>query len=347
MAFLKLFPPLSLAVLAGSMPLIAVSQANTVDSLKAVVAEQRALMVQADSNGQLQTAFEARVHLASLERKTEALALLKQAAALADSLDRPDLGTMARRLLAGRYASSGSYAAAYSEALSADSLRALYDEREADRWQDEQAMQLHRSAARQDSLLQAASQRERGMAQAIVDLQRRSDGWMYGAIAALLVGLLLVIGLLYRLGKVEKKRRAAVEDLRLERAKPRNAITGGTRRISKDEAVCTFPAPVTATAPEHPVDEAMEPVASGMFRKEGPERLSTLIDARKRGDDAKVLRVVATLRPQLLAFDAERYGPLIARLKAPDATADTERWNADLDTLEDAIKRLLARKGGH
>lgn len=347
MAFLKFSRLLSLAALVGGTPLIVVSQATQEDSLKAVVAGQRALMVQADSTGQLQTAFDARIHLASLARKPEAEVLLKQAAALADSLDRPDLGAMARRILARRYARSGQHAAAYAESVLADSLQAVGDQREAAHWEDHHAKELQSMAMERDSLVQLGAERERRMAQAIVDLGERADAWMYAAFAALITGLLLVIGLLYRMGHVGKKRRAEIDELKVKLAQQQQPDPSGIRPSNLGKPICTLPFPGASNPVQDAVDLAMRPVAKGMFSKDAPERLSTLQDARKRGDNEKLLRVVATLRPYLLGVDAERFSPLIARLKAPGAADKAELWNADLDTLEAALRELLPGRADH
>lgn len=276
------------------------------------------------------------MQLASLSGRAEGNALLKQAAALADSMDRPDLGAMARRVLATRMAQAGAFSTAYAEVLLADSLRAVSNGREASLAEDRQAEELRRLVAERDSLELAAGSRERGMAQAIAVLQQQSDNWMYSAIAALVTGLLLVIGLLYRMGRTSAKLRGAISELRAE--------------VDTLKAKSVRPAPVAPAKPEAPsavvaAEAAMEKVAGDKFRQDAPERLTTLQEARKRGDVDKALRVLATLKPQLLAYDAARFSPLITSLRAPNAPAHAAQWNADLDQLEAAIRELWAHHG--
>jgi HPt (histidine-containing phosphotransfer) domain-containing protein len=78
-----------------------------------------------------------------------------------------------------------------------------------------------------------------------------------------------------------------------------------------------------------------------LVRRRGAERLSTLRDARQRGDHDKVIRVVHSLKPQLVGLDAEYYTALCARLVAQGAPQNGS-WNADLDALERGMGQLLA-----
>jgi hypothetical protein len=313
----------------GMAPVLA--QSSTPDSIKAVIKAQRAALAKADSLGNASAAFEARMHLATLTGTAEAATLLHQAGAIADSLDRPDLGAMASRVLAARQAATGKFSAAYTASVVADSLQVVSSKREAALAEDQQGRELRRAELERDSVLQATGVRERGMARAITALQREADNWKYSAIAALATGLLLVIGLLYRMGRTSGKLRSAIAELRVE-------VEALKVRAAK-------PVPKTEEAPAsdavQAADVAMQAVAADKFRKDGPERLATLQDARKRGDNDKVLRVVASLKPQLLGFDAERCAPLITRLRRPEAAADPVQWNADLDALEVAVRELM------
>jgi hypothetical protein len=330
-----IFPRASCTVaLLFSVPLLfAQVPAAPADSLKAVIAEQRSLLAQADSSHDGPAAFEARMRLAELTGRSEATALLGQAAALADSLDRPDLGALAHRTLARRLATSNAFEKAYAEALVADSLQSRSDHREAEQDADLHAQALRRADVERDSVMLAATDRERRMAQALVDLQQKTDAWRYAALAALLIGMAVVVGLMYRMGRAAAKLRGAIAELR------------GEIEALKARPVRTPPPPPVAGAAMAAADAAMLKVAGDKFRQDAPERLSTLQEARRRGDTEKVLRVLATLRPQLLARDAERFGPLIASLRAPDAPAHAAQWNADLDRLEAAVKELAQPRG--
>lgn len=316
-----------LVCLALGVPLISAAQS---DSLKAVMAEHRAAMAHADSIGDGYAAFEARMRLAEWAKQPEAFSLLEQAAALADSLQRPDLGAMAGRVLARRYAASGRYAQAYAESLTADSLDRLRELHEATQTEEAFATERRQLEAAQDSLVSIAAQRERAMAQAIVELQEKADRWMMVALAVLLLGLLLVAWLLFRSRSTSTKLHASIEALR--------------KQVGQLNESGPSPARVVPEPPST-VDEAMKPVVKGLFKQAAPERLATLRDARQRGDTDKILRVVASLKPQLLAFDPERFGPLITRLRASGAAANTRQWAADLDALEEGVGEWSAQNG--
>lgn len=310
--------------------LAAQSGPASLDSLRAEVRR-------ADSSANPVAAVEQRLRLAPYTGTTEARILLQQALVIADSLDRPDLGATAHRLMAAQYAGGGSFRAAYAELAAADSLERLNNLREWTRWEQVQAAEQGRMMAERDSLAQAAADRDRRMAQAMYELQQRTDAWMYGAWAAMAIGLFLLVGLLYRHGSITGRLRATIAELRADV----DAL--------KTRAARATQAPQPGPQPEAPpvadalnlADAGMQAMAAGKFRQDGPERLATLLDARQRGDHDKVLRVVASLKPQLLGFDAERCAPLIARLRIPGAAGDRLQWNADLDALEAAVRDLL------
>lgn len=311
---------------------------STIDSLRAAVRL-------ADSTGNAMDALEGRLLLAPLAGPAEVRTVLLRAAAMADSLDRPDLGASAYRLLAARSAQEGRMAGAYKALLRADSLERNHGQREVTRVENEGASVQGSLAQQRDSIATAAQGEQRRLALALYHMEQRSDAWMYAALASLAIGLLVATGLLYRLGQVGQRQASALEELRQELARAvrnRPAAAGPQERT---HPVATPPGPGAGTLAAG-VDKAMAPVASGMFRKDAPERLTTLLDARKRGDAEKVLRVLATLKPQLLAYDAARFAPLIAALRAPDAAAHATQWNKDLDLLEAAIRELWAHHGG-
>lgn len=296
----------------------------------------RAAVLRADSVKDLRSAVDLRIQLAGQEGRGTAIVLLKQAAALADSAQRTDLGTMAHRMLAERLAQSGDAAMAFREAMRADSLDRLREAQELRRVEANHAHELGRMAAQRDSIAEAARVQEQVLGQAIADVLQRAGSWMIAAIAALLTGVLLVIMVFLRTGRITGRMRATIEELRKE-----------LEALKRAPPIRTEAPPKPPEATVHAVDEAMKPVVAGLFEKGAPERMATLRDARLRGDKDKVLRVVASLKPQLLSFDADRFGPLIARLRAADAAADSRQWNADLDALEAGVKELLEGGGLH
>lgn len=303
------------------------------DSLRTVIAEQRVAMAMADSAGDLKAAFHARLALAELAKQPEAIVLFGEAAALADSLGRPDLGGMVHRMFAARRAAWGQHALAYAELLRADTLdllRELHEMAEA-----RQAFDLERQGIlkERDELLQAAAERERTMAQAIVVLQEKADRWMMAALALCLVGLLSLAALVYRGRRVTARLQSSIDALR-----------GQVEQLKAQQEGKAAPAPEPGPRPTA-MDEAMRPVVEGIFQKAAPERLTTLRAARQRRDTEKILRVVASLKPQLLAFDAGRFDPLIKRLRAPGAADDPKQWKADLDALEQGVEEWAGREG--
>ncbi|MEO7081359.1 MAG: hypothetical protein ABIY71_07515, partial [Flavobacteriales bacterium] len=205
-----------LLFLGSSIPLSAQAGMSAADSLKAEILQQRTTLTLADSVGDLHAAFEARMRLVPLVRRTESVDLLKQAAIIAYSLDRPDLGAMAHRLLAKSYASGGNPAAAYAESIVVDSLDRLREMREMERSNDQHARVLEQLIATQDSSAQAGLERERRLAIALVQVQRDARSWMWVALVAIGLCLAVVLGLFYRMGRTSRKLRTTIDGLRKE-----------------------------------------------------------------------------------------------------------------------------------
>lgn len=283
----------------------------------------RQAVLMADSAGDRVAALEARMALAPWVKEREALPLLERAITLADSLDRPDMGAEAYRLLGERHAARGRYQQAYASLVQAAGLDDRREQRNEVYWEERLAAAEAQARVQRDSLVQRAGTREQTMGQAITELQRAVQLWMIVAAAVLLVGLLLILLLFYRAGRSTTRAHQAIAELKAR---------------LEEQPSASFAGPEVSPSP---VDAAMEPVVDAIFRKQAPERLATLRAARQRGDAQKIRRVVASLKPQLLAFDAARFGPLISRLKAPGAAKETTPWNADLDALEAALEELL------
>lgn len=327
--------------LGWSTQLFAQSATGAADSLKAEIAQQRASLALADSMGDLPAAFAGRMRLVDLVRKAEVLPLLKQAVAIANDMGRPDLGSMVHRDLATRYANAGDNASAYTELVLSDSLGRLAAIRQRDSLNDQHAVSMARLTADRDSSEQAGTERERRIALALVEVQRNADRWMWIALVTAGVCLLLVIGLLYRMGSTSRRLHTSIEALRSEidtLKKPVNRLKDPPVR---EDVICAIPKSGLYEAPAIALDEAMDPVVVAMFRKSAPERLATLRQAREQGDHAKVARVVHSLKPQLISFDEERFAPLCAGLMASGAEQDRPQWSADLEVLERAVSALL------
>jgi len=70
---------------------------------------------------------------------------------------------------------------------------------------------------------------------------------------------------------------------------------------------------------------------------------SEVRDARARGDNDKVVRVVHTMKPQLVAIDAPYFQDLCGRITGAVPGADPVRWAEDLDRFEQGMARVLGR----
>lgn len=336
---------LAVLFLGCSIALPAQSGNLDADSLKIQVAGHRAALALADSTGDLPAAFVGRMRLADLLRKNEASLLLKQAAAIADDMGRPDLGSKAHRELARRYANAGDGNSAYSEMVLGDSLEHLSAARQKDSLNDRHALAMASLMADRDSSVQAGTERERRIAAALVEVKRKADRWMWIALATAGVGLMLLIGLLYRMGSTSRKLRSSLEALRSEVDALKKPVNRLKDPPAREDVVHAVPLSGLYESPAIALDEAMDPVVVAMFRKTAPERLATLRQARQQKDHAKVVRVVHSLKPQLVSFDEERFGPLCARIMTAGAEQNEQQWSADLDALEAAIAELMVKAG--
>ena len=332
---------ISALCLGRSTPLLAQPATSAADSVKAGIAEQRAALALADSTGDLPAAFAGRMRLVDLVRKNEVVLLLKQATAIANDMGRPDLEAIVRRDLANRYANAGDRTSAYTEMMLSDSLERLSASRQRDSLNDQHAGAMTRLMADRDSSVQSGMERERRIAVALVEVQHNADRWMWIALATAGACLLVVIGLFYRMGSTSRRLHASIEALRNEidvLKKPVNRLKDPPVR---EDVICQIPKSGLYEAPAVALDEAMDPVVVAMFRKSAPERLTTLRQAREQGDNAKVVRVVHSLKPQLISFDEERFAPLCGRLMASGAEQNKLQWTADLEALEKAVAMLL------
>lgn len=328
------------------------SHRQLTDSLKEVVAEQRLRIHIADSIGSTREAIAARMHLATLVRSKEAFELMNDAAALAWSARLMEDEATVRTQLVRAYVNVGDHRRAYEQAMR---LVMIGDERLSE--------QTERSGARTDSLLAEASaaldRSEHVSGSLIADAEERAarqhviaQRWMViasgvGVIALLVIGILLVRGS-RRTHGIRMELAALRTEVEALRSVPRNRIREVNDRKPIDEG---RPATTPPVAEEHvpgstgPADDELRDILRTlmqMLRKKGPERLATLRDARSRGDHEKVVRVVHTLKPQLVAIDADALATLCADLTAPGASSRSNRWNADLDAFEKGLDELIA-----
>lgn len=300
--------------------------------------ELRAQVHHADSAGDAGPRIEARLALAAILPPKEAVGLYVEALNLADSSGRWTEAIHARAALAELHASRGRADQAYAEArmalmlserMYADSLRVVTQEAQAGR---------ERWTMQRDSLAGALASLADGSEQRLAEVGREAARWRWAFFGATLGALLFILFQVRTNTRVLGVHRRELDLLRAqlqaftERERNRSRVSPGP-----GGAAAHPPASVPVTGPLPP----LEPVLVAMFRSQAPERLATLQDARSRSDHLKVQRVVHTLKPQLVNFEAS-FAPLCARLVEPGAPADVQRWNADLDALEEGVRRLLA-----
>lgn len=310
----------------------------------------------ADSIHDIPAAINARLDLAALSRPSQAWRLANEAAALADSSAVPaQLALRAHRSLVDIYTAQGEMTKANREwAQVAQLLEHSLGE------QATEAVSLERKAAEhafaQRDSLSALLTRERGTMQAEVAAQATNNERLLIIAGAVAGGLLIILCVLaFVFLRKQGKQGKELKDLRQEVA--------WLRLVAKTAAEAPVPvvpvapaatliAPVVV-APPPPVIPTVEPVVEApedtlllaLVQRRGLERLQTLRDARARGDNDKVVRVVHTMKPQLVSLDAPYFQDLCARLVNSDPQSDPASWAADLDRFETGMARVLGQRG--
>ena len=313
------------------------------DSLKSVIADQRAALAHADSIGEPLPRIEGRMALAGLLPTPEAILLLRSASALADSMELLSLEIRSRTVLASLLNDAGKSAEAYKEATTLLGLEQRSAAQARDSSQAVRSALLAESEAAIDSTNRAGAALNAALALRLHQEGSRSRLWMWIAIASCAIFLAVLAWLLQRMGRVSRKLHQDISSLQVEVNELQRARNRKREEPATEKAIGTDPGPRSATSPPYDLDAAMDPIVLAMFRKSAPERLLALRAARTSTDNDKVVRVVHSMRPQLVSFDTERFAPLCAAITAPNTSADTKRWNMDLDTFEHAVEELLNR----
>lgn len=313
------------------------------DSVRLATNGLRSTIAHLDSSGPSEEAIEARLELAAMLKGKESAKLLEAAALLADSIRNTSLGIASRTALASRLSVLGNHKRAYAEMVRVIELRDQLD-----RVTDEQRT---KEAANTDSAHQAEYDRLRQRSHSeIQDAQHRASGmqamaerWMLTAIGLGTAWLITMVVLIIILHRQRKKTRADIQALRSEieeLKKPRNTFRAP---VAPQPAEVVAPPPALPTGDQRPLRLPDDPMVSGMFLRQAPERLAAFKDARSRGDLEKAVRVVHTLKPTLVSIDDERFTALCARLVAPGAIG-TAAWDSDADALSTAIEVLLGTR---
>ncbi len=319
------------------------------DSLRQVredIAAHTARMHLADSIGDAKEAARWRIMLAPMCKRTEALRLYEEAALIADTADLDgDEELRARKGLVELYKAAGNWRKAFEEAERATALAVQFNGREAMQLVHLERMNTSAMVGERDFAMTTLTE-ERAKFEAELSLaEERSQRWMLIAASIGVLFLITLFVLFYRYGRANRRIRAELAALRtevtvLKEQRPANQIRIAQPPVvpQAEPVIATTIAAVAEPASIAPVD----PVVLAMFRKMAPERLATLRDARARGDHDKVVRVVRTLKPQLVAIDEAGFGDLCAAIAAEGAALDSARWNSDLDRFEQAVEHSLS-----
>jgi len=107
-----------------------------------------------------------------------------------------------------------------------------------------------------------------------------------------------------------------------------------------------------ATGPASPVEVSVPPADAeaemllALFHKRMPERVQALKEARLRSDQEKVLRVLASMRPQLAHHDGTRFTERCARLIAAGERVLLPEFANELDRLIADVDQALQTSSG-
>jgi len=314
---------------------IAQSLTSLRDSLKFVVKE----IHNADTSGATMLGAQLRVALSRYVKPPEAIKLLQQAADTLHQIGPRNTEIAVRSELAEELRKAGKATQAYAELLRVRSLIEAREEEFIERARIDSTTAIERTVAVKDSLSkvidEAGADREMNRKSAAQELRN----WQWIAIGLCILWLVSMALLLYRMARGQRRSNKAIAELQVKvRALEQRPVN--VQRVPKQEPL---PLPIvkeTATAEKAATDQ-VDPVILGMFRKQAPERLATLQAARERGDLEKIVRVVHSLKPQLVAIDAERYTPLCAAITSPEARVDQAGFDRALDEFQQQVERTL------
>ena len=174
-------------------------------------------------------------------------------------------------------------------------------------------------------------------------LAAERDRWMYVAIGSAVLAVAALVLLAALQFGARKRMRLELAELRQEvnwlRVVHRKHLEA---KNAPPPAPAPPPPPAPAAAAPAPVITAAEnedAVLLELVKRRSVERLITLREARTNGDREKVVRVVRSLKPQLVSLDAAYFNGLCGRLVAEEA--DPTTWAQDLDRFERGVERLI------
>ena len=325
-------------------------------STDAVASVERRI-VTADSARDAIAGASLRLELSGLVKSYQGLKLLHEAAGLLDSAGTaPELALRVHKDLASRYTALSSHEKATREWAEVARLSdVLRDEAAA---AVEQAHFVNAvSKSRIDSLTTAMAMAKanhvNAMERLTVDQARREELALYAIGGGM---LMLVISTAFFTLHI-RKQRAALKELRQEVTWLRLVAKKGTEPtvVASSVAPPSVPkvelpvvvgpvAPPIVTPPAPLRDPEEDAMLLALVRRRGVERLQTLREARAVGDNDKVVRVVHTMKPQLVSIDATYFQDLCGRLVSTDPRTDPLRWSEDLDRFEAGMARVLEQR---
>lgn len=297
----------------------------------------------------------ARLELAALVKPSHGLRLTQEAVALLDSADgATELALRAHQELAYRYASGKTLGKSIKEW---EKVVRLTNELRANEVAGMEKSQFMNAVAsgRIDSLTTALGKERASASNTLETLSADYDRRSNMALMAIGGGILalLLTGLFFSLHV--RRTRAELKELRQEVTWLRMVSKKGAEPVVVASSVAPVapppvqlppvltppPTPVPAPTAYNPEEEAM---LLALVRRRGEERLQTLRDARSRGDIDKVVRVVHSMKPQLVSLDAAYFTELCGRLVTSDPRTNPAQWSADLDRFEVGMARVIGQQ---
>lgn len=292
----------------------------------------------------------ARLELAAQVKPAQAIRLTQEAVALLDSADgATELALRAHQELAYLYAAGKTLGKSIGEW---EEVVRLTNELRADDAAALEKAQFMNAVAtgRIDSLTTALGTERAAASNALETMSAEHDRRSNMALMAIGGGVVALLLTVLFFSLHTRRTRAELKELRQEATWLRMVSKKGSEpTVVASSLAHTAPAPVVlppvftpapspAPATYNAEEEAM---LLALVRRRGEERLQTLRDARSRGDIDKVVRVVHSMKPQLVSLDAAYFSEICGRLVAADPRTNPAQWSADLDRFEAGMARVL------
>lgn len=291
----------------------------------------------------------ARLELAALVKPSQALRMAQEAAALMDSADvAPELALRAHQELAYLYAAGKTLGKSIGQW---EHVVRLTNELRADGESALEKAQFMNAVAngRIDSLTTALGTERAAADNALETMSAAHDRRSNMALMAIGGGLLALLLTVLFFSLHIRRTRAELKELRQEVTWLRMVSKKGIEPtvVASSFAPVAPPKielpPVLTPAPA-PYNAEEEAMLLALVRRRGEERLQTLRDARSRGDIDKVVRVVHSMKPQLVSLDAPYFTELCGRLVTSDPRTNPAQWSADLDRFEVGMARVIGQQ---